>query len=497
MEKKKLYGLLRSFTKDEMNEFSKFLNSPYFNESRNTVKLFSILRKHYPDFNSKSIEPGRLYMKVFSGNEEVHLNSLNNLFSRLKKLAVEYMSISRFRNHKNQSDFSYIGELKQRGLDKLFERKSKAVFENKGSENESDLFLYKYLIGYMESDYLLKDIYGGKNSEPFGVIFSNLYELQKFFYLNLFRGYSRLLMFGSLFNLTFSVTSETAKIRTLIEQIPSGINLPVLRFYREFFRVFESVTMVNSDTEITALRSVLFENEEHIEREDFVFMLKMLFQFGAKAYDSGNKECGKQVLEMLKITNHRKLWHNYNGKLSEYAFSNSILFALKMGEFDWVSKFIFDNADFIDSDNSKEIVNYNLACFHFYRARAKSLDTANDFELALDHISKVNTHFYLKKITIFDILIITYYELDEIDMMFYQCDSYNHYMKACRNLVPPAELEKIRNFNKFAHTLGKLKSDFKEKEFEKLVWEIEPVHNCTHKDWLFSKIKLLRKKQKV
>jgi hypothetical protein len=65
MEKSKLYSLFKSISKDEMNEFARFVHSPFINESRNTAKLFEILRLYYPEFNSKSIDPAKIYFKIF------------------------------------------------------------------------------------------------------------------------------------------------------------------------------------------------------------------------------------------------------------------------------------------------------------------------------------------------------------------------------------------------------------------------------------------------
>lgn len=494
MEKSRLFEVFRSFTKEEMNEFARFLHSPFFNESRNTAKLFEILRQYHPGFNSRSIEPAKIYAKIFRKNKDMNLNSLNNLFTRLNKLTDKYIGFKGFQNNKMQYDLSCLGELKQRGLNTLFRSRYKTALEKTyvHIESSSDLDLHKYLIGYMETDYLLRNVYKGKNTNPCISISSNLNDLLKFFYINLFRSYCRLVLFRSLFISEGELNARIVRFRVLILQMPEGLDMPVLQLYSKFTKIYEP----SERADFFSLRSALFENDEHIEREDFILMLKMLFEFGAKLYENGDNNCGKQVFELLKIVNRRKLWHDHNGKLTEYSFSNTILFALRFGEFQWAHKFIFDNADFIDSDDSKEIVDYNLACYHFYRAQAQIGDTTNDYELALDHISKVNSHFYMKRLSIFDILIITYYELDEIDRMFYQSDSYSHYLKVCRNLIPPPLYGKQQNFNKLAHTLGKLKSDFRKKEFEKLAESINKEENCAHKDWLLRKIALLKKQEK-
>ena len=43
--------ILKSFSEDEINEFGKFLNSPFFNNHSTLTRLYAELKKHHPDYS--------------------------------------------------------------------------------------------------------------------------------------------------------------------------------------------------------------------------------------------------------------------------------------------------------------------------------------------------------------------------------------------------------------------------------------------------------------
>ncbi|MBK7255286.1 MAG: hypothetical protein IPI04_15600 [Ignavibacteria bacterium] len=50
MKDTKLIQNLKTFTKDEIKLFERFVASPYFNNGRNYLPFLKELRNHYPDF---------------------------------------------------------------------------------------------------------------------------------------------------------------------------------------------------------------------------------------------------------------------------------------------------------------------------------------------------------------------------------------------------------------------------------------------------------------
>ena len=89
MYKTKLIQYLKTFTKTEITQFGKFLQSPYFNNSKLLIQLFQVLKKHHPDFDSKVLERRRISRKLFP-NQKFQEKKLSNLFSDMDKLIEKF-----------------------------------------------------------------------------------------------------------------------------------------------------------------------------------------------------------------------------------------------------------------------------------------------------------------------------------------------------------------------------------------------------------------------
>ena len=92
-EKNILFQLLKTFTSEEWEGFEKFVDSPFYNKGRNYGQIMKILKKHYPDFDSKELSKENFYNKLFPGKEYKE-NVIYSMFSRLYSIAEEFLMIN-------------------------------------------------------------------------------------------------------------------------------------------------------------------------------------------------------------------------------------------------------------------------------------------------------------------------------------------------------------------------------------------------------------------
>lgn len=115
----KLVNMLKSFSKDEYNDFEKIASSPFFSYKRNYVPYIKVLRKGFPDYEGEVYKKGNARKYV---HQLVHPGTtyndqyMKNIFSDLTQIAEEtlYQKVSRNYSHFNQI-FLAIEETK-RGL---------------------------------------------------------------------------------------------------------------------------------------------------------------------------------------------------------------------------------------------------------------------------------------------------------------------------------------------------------------------------------------------
>ena len=117
MKNNKLIQTLKTFTKDEMKLFEKFVASPYFNKGRNYLPLLNELQKCYPDFENDKLTSENVYKKLYPGrkfNKQVIWNQV----SELEKLALEFLLQNALMNYKSERFIIMFDELSKRNLDK-------------------------------------------------------------------------------------------------------------------------------------------------------------------------------------------------------------------------------------------------------------------------------------------------------------------------------------------------------------------------------------------
>ncbi len=119
MEYNKLYAILKTLTKEEISEFKRFINSPFYNQNPNVPKLFSEISTYHPDYNSLNLKGEKLHEIIFPGTD-VNKGSINNLITKLISLAEKYLAVRAFDKNETISVRLLLQEYEKRKLDALF-----------------------------------------------------------------------------------------------------------------------------------------------------------------------------------------------------------------------------------------------------------------------------------------------------------------------------------------------------------------------------------------
>jgi len=111
----KALNILRTFTPEEVKQFTHFLDSPYFNTSKKVARLFRILKPFHPDFSSQKFTNRNLKKKIGTISD----STLKNLFANLYPLCEKFISLKSFLTDGEAHDIQLISGLFQRNLHSL------------------------------------------------------------------------------------------------------------------------------------------------------------------------------------------------------------------------------------------------------------------------------------------------------------------------------------------------------------------------------------------
>lgn len=146
MKKSKLITLFKTFSKDEMKEFGKFISSPYFSTGRNIKPLYNLLCKFHPLYNASAFTEEKIFRRLYPGkkfNEKKSLHAIHVQFSEMFILAEKFMVINGF--EKGNFEYEFNSCLSKIYLDmnkyELSEKKLLKIVASVEKSDEPDQFL--------------------------------------------------------------------------------------------------------------------------------------------------------------------------------------------------------------------------------------------------------------------------------------------------------------------------------------------------------------------
>ena len=94
-----LIQLLNTFSKEEMREFGKFVNSPFHNNRSDVILFFDEIKKFHPGFNKSEFSKENIFSLIFP-KKKYQDDVIRRLASNLFKLAEEFCAYNNFRKDK-------------------------------------------------------------------------------------------------------------------------------------------------------------------------------------------------------------------------------------------------------------------------------------------------------------------------------------------------------------------------------------------------------------
>ena len=127
-----LVDLLKSFERKEMTRFQAFVHSPYHNKHRGVRALVDYLNNCFPSFDETKIV-AEVIWKAIGMEGALDKKGLSMIFTYSQKLALEFLSIERFKSKNHLIHEQQLIELRERKQFKLYDkvkRSQSAALEN-------------------------------------------------------------------------------------------------------------------------------------------------------------------------------------------------------------------------------------------------------------------------------------------------------------------------------------------------------------------------------
>lgn len=479
MKNTRIAELLKTFNEKELKGLGDFISSKYFNQNEKIVKLFEILEKSAPEFDSDEIDKEKLFVKIF-GKKKYEDEKMRTLISNLMKLCKKYLIQLDIESKAQQSNLHLLEQLKIRGQKNLFDyeyNKMKTALEQY-SFREREYYWIKYnmeLELYYSDPTAIKDDY-----------------LQQPLIENVSDNFEMLFLLDAL-EINYNKLTRKSKVNYT----------PEFKFLDVIKNKIE--TEDYSDTPILPLKYYIFMcvqnpfNEEYYEKAEKIFYENLysispaekpyintgLVNYCWLRVGLGDEKYFRKVFEVYKVGLDEGMYLIDNKYLLTSLFNGIVKSACYLKELTWLFKFIYEYKNKLDPELRKEAVNVAYSKYYFEK---------KDFDSALKHINKINATSTLLKLEIKILTAKIFYELGYTESVYSSIDSIKHFFKNKQLLHPSI----IKQSNSFANAVKKLtnlkeKMDKKESGFYKKQIVDSPDLGMINKRWLVEKAEELMK----
>ena len=355
----KLIHYLQTLQKSELGRFAKFLHSPYFNHSENITRLYEYLRKQWPDFEEDKLGREKVFKKVFR-SPDYDYKTLENHQTRLTALLQKFLVLEEIELRQNDKELLQLKMMYSRGLDGYFEgevRKIKGNLEKTGVRNAE-----YHLSQYKTSDWLLFHP-RLETSKRQAAMHENLaYNLDSFYLLNGLKIIGEQLMAKRDLNATIKVNfqEEIEKMAAHAvfeeEHLLQMYRLNLELFYEPSYATYSTL----KDMLLKHLSAMSFRDKETL----FSYLLAHTGHLGLS-----QSQFWREYFELYRIGFQENILLS-NGKILPSHFLNAVVLAAELGELEWLSKFITQEAKHLPQEEQEKCIflgkaNYAFAAKNF------------------------------------------------------------------------------------------------------------------------------------
>ena len=483
MLKSKFIDIIKTFSKEELRQFRDFLHSPFHNTNKNVIKVFELIRKYPPDFDSPLLEKEKLFLKIYPG-KKYNDTVMRILSSDLLSLAEEFLSYLRLCKNSFTEKKFLMEELKERKAEGLFNKHMKeaeALLNKEGSIDET-YFLNRYEIETAKVNFLISN---DRQDESGKHLLKTGEYLVNFFLMNIL-------------NITQELTEHEEALNekydfNLADLILKNTDLEKVMAYLkernyEYYHVLEIYHYMNKcggpavDIKYyNALKETIGANLGQFRREarHNLFLILESCCITLMRYGGGiDYPDLMKVYEMM--IEHKIFSDNGRNFMQANLFRNIFYTAVVLKKYEWAEAFLNDYHSYLLPEQREDMFNYTKAVLNFERKR---------FAEALEQIFRVNYNFFVLKYEAKTLTMKILYELKLFEQALSLIDSFSHFLSKNKKV---SELYKrqFMNFLKYCRALIKKsqkKEQFTKVDIAELKKKISDEKDIINKSWLLEK----------
>ncbi len=475
----KIAILFRSFSKNEFEELENFVKSPFFNTSSQITGLFQLLKSDYPQFST--LDKKRIFNALYP-KEEFKDKKIRDLFTRLLKIAEEFLAQLEFRKAELNFNRLVLKQYAERNLERHFSSKLKDAETrmNKEEHHGSNYYFERYALLRTRREYFESLKAFGKGKE-----FSEDFSLE----IELFNDYVifSLLTYGvhlEIHKKGFNFEYEYVMLEKLIEylrQYPDKTD-PLMNVLLHLILLAKNP---NEESLYFNIRKELDSCKGIFEENDLRYIMIELFNYTKlQSLEKDKPEFRKDNYALLKESIEMGMYPKEGIFLAESSYITVCATALQEKDFEWALYFMNKYKEKLNPDIAANAFRY---CMSVYEYRL------GNYSEALKGFAKVSLDDFYYQLRVKNHQLKIYYETAKYESALSLIDSYRHFLSANR-FLPEFVRVRFSNYVNFLSRIVNIHLGGNIANIPDIIKDIESINQSEieNKVWLLEQISKLK-----
>lgn len=425
MDNLRFTDILKTFSRGEMKEFEKFLQSPFFSFGRDITEFYNAVRKFYPDFKSDNFTKEKIYDELRPGSMYSD-QIMRNIISAFSRAIEQYLTVKKLESSKVISKKLFIDELLERRLSRNAEVELKRSELALNKLNDSGDNYYRRSFEIENQKIILnvqlnrQDLIRESILKQGELLVNNFLEDAGVNYINMMNNEAN-------FNYDFSGSflGEFLKKTDLEHFLKELKNIKEIFESTELFEIYACIliTLINKNEQeyYFRLKELLIKNLKVFNRMEKYSLLVTLGTCTSLKAETVNREIFiRELFEIYRIRLSSRLYaYSDTQYMSNIFFLSVMKLGISLGEIEWIKKFVEENTVKLAPVQQEKIKNYSLAQIKFHE---------KDFNSSLNYLRKVDFDVYTMKYEVRNLTAQVYYEMEDYEQIIYLTDSYKRFL---------------------------------------------------------------------
>lgn len=482
--------LLESLTRDEIKSLRRFILSPYFNRSAKVVKLYDIITKYHPNYESPKLSKENLHQKI---SPELPYNemTMRRLLYDLQQLISKFIRQQYIDRKEAESSIFTIEELAIRGSERMHAitiREAEKILDSvkyidaDACLNKFKLETEKFYFG-MINDKINKKSFVDTEA---GKLINGITYFISYFMLESIKHNDTLLSYSHSFNIKQNKKFITQFLELFdFERLAIFMNkhsLSGTEVVQAYINSLRAYLYFDNDEYYFQLKDSVLNNLDKFGITDKHFLFAKLSGYCILKRNSVQPGDMRFEYELFEIYKKMLTDKYYQTEASKYMpvdlYRNILIQAAKMKELRWLGEFIEDYGRQIHPSRKTEILNFSHAFLNFEQG---------NFNDALSWLSKIRMEEFSYHLDIRSMYIMIYYELGELEAALNAARAFSKYLKE-NAMVSEDKKAGYDNLCKFVIKLINYHNSSSKTDLSSLAVKLNKCRLINSKIWLESKI---------